>query len=96
MYWKMSIDLTRPQVSSMGQHDPLDGYITTVQLRTTAASLPGADGAPDLAEEPALDVQRDILRDERFVPLLWWPQNKRLGPRGDRGETVNESQIEGS
>jgi hypothetical protein len=51
MYWKMSIDLTRPQVSSMGQHDPLDGYITTVQLRSTAASLPGAGGAPDLADE---------------------------------------------
>ena len=36
MYWKMSIDLTRPQVPSMGQHDPLDGYVTYVQLRDTA------------------------------------------------------------
>ncbi|MBD3215924.1 MAG: hypothetical protein GF311_25155 [Candidatus Lokiarchaeota archaeon] len=26
MYWKMSIDLSRPLVRSMGQHDPLDGY----------------------------------------------------------------------
>lgn len=26
MYWKMSIDLTRPLVASMGQHDPLDGF----------------------------------------------------------------------
>ena len=25
MYWKMSIDLSRPQVHSMGHHDPLDG-----------------------------------------------------------------------
>ena len=25
MVWKMSIDLSRPLVSSMGQHDPLDG-----------------------------------------------------------------------
>lgn len=25
MYWKMSIDLSRPQVRSMGHHDPLDG-----------------------------------------------------------------------
>ncbi len=32
MYWKMSIDLTRPQVASMGHHDPLDGYITCLQL----------------------------------------------------------------
>jgi hypothetical protein len=51
MYWKMSVDLTRAQVSSMGQHDPLDGYVTTVQLRATAAALPGAGGAPDLADE---------------------------------------------
>lgn len=27
MYWKMSTDLSRPLVSSMGQHDPLDGYV---------------------------------------------------------------------
>ncbi len=33
MYWKMSIDLTRPQVPSMGHHDPLDGYVTCLQLR---------------------------------------------------------------
>lgn len=32
--WKMSIDLTRPLVSSMGQHDPLDGLITCLELRT--------------------------------------------------------------
>jgi hypothetical protein len=45
MYWKMSIDLSRPLVSSMGQQDPLDGYITCLQLRSTAA------GVPDLGEE---------------------------------------------
>jgi hypothetical protein len=33
MFWKMSIDLSRPLVPSMGQHDPLDGLITYVQLR---------------------------------------------------------------
>lgn len=49
MHWKMSIDLSRPLVASMGQHDPLDGYITTLQLRATAASL--AQAQPDLAEE---------------------------------------------
>jgi len=36
MYWKMSIDLSRPLVSSMGQHDPLDGFITYNQLQATA------------------------------------------------------------
>jgi hypothetical protein len=48
MYWKMSIDLDRPLVPSMGQHDPLDGYITIVQLRATAAALPQSVGGPDL------------------------------------------------
>jgi hypothetical protein len=49
MHWKMSIDLSRPLVASMGQHDPLDGYITTLELRATAAAL--APAQPDLAEE---------------------------------------------
>lgn len=50
MHWKMSIDLSRPQVASMGQHDPLDGYITSLQLRATAAALPGAPAQPDLEQ----------------------------------------------
>jgi hypothetical protein len=33
MVWKMSIDLTRPLVSSMGDHDPLDGLITCLEIR---------------------------------------------------------------
>jgi len=36
MYWKMSIDLSYPLVSSMGQHDALDGYITYLSLLRTA------------------------------------------------------------
>ena len=37
MYWKLSIDLSRPLVASMGQHDPLDGLVTYAQLEATAA-----------------------------------------------------------
>lgn len=51
MYWKMSIDLRRPLVPAMGQHDPLDGYITVVQLRSTASKRPKAMGGPALEEE---------------------------------------------
>jgi hypothetical protein len=36
MFWKMSIDLTRPLINSMGHHDPLDGLITYQQLQATA------------------------------------------------------------
>lgn len=49
MYWKMSIDLSRPLVASMGHHDPLDGLVTFVQLRATASHLPSAPEGPDLA-----------------------------------------------
>ena len=50
IYWKMSIDLTRPLVPAMGQHDPLDGYVTFLQLRATAAQLPRG------VREPTLDA----------------------------------------
>lgn len=51
MYWKVSIDGLRPLVDSMGHHDPLDGYITYVQLQTTASSLPVPVGGPDLGDD---------------------------------------------
>lgn len=51
MHWKMNIDLTRTLVPSMGQHDPLDGYITYVQLLSTASKLPESVGGPNLTNE---------------------------------------------
>jgi len=48
MVWKMSTDLTRPLVASMGQHDPLDGLITCVQLGTTASLMSSAAQGPSL------------------------------------------------
>jgi hypothetical protein len=53
MVWKMSVDLTRPLVPSMGHHDPLDGLITCAELRATAAALPAPPAAPALGEEIA-------------------------------------------
>jgi hypothetical protein len=49
MYWKMSTDLARPLVASMGQHDPLDGLLTARALRATAQALGDAAG-PTLDE----------------------------------------------
>ncbi len=51
MYWKLSTDLKRPLVASMGQHDPLDGYIICLQLRATAASLRDSASGPTLDHE---------------------------------------------
>ncbi len=48
MVWKASIDLSRPLISAMGQHDALDGLITYLQLRAHRTSA--ADG-PDLDAE---------------------------------------------
>ncbi|HDJ28775.1 MAG TPA: hypothetical protein ENF28_05985 [Proteobacteria bacterium] len=48
MYWKMSIDLSRPLVTSMGQHDALDALITYYQLEATAVNNPEKSTQPDL------------------------------------------------
>jgi hypothetical protein len=49
--WKMSIDLSRPLVARMGQHDALDGYVTCAQLRATSAELHSSTSGPELEEE---------------------------------------------
>lgn len=51
--WKMSIDLTRPLVNSVGQHDALDGLVTVVQLQSTADALGVDDDGPTLFDERA-------------------------------------------
>lgn len=43
--WKMSTDLARPLVASMGHHDPLDGFITCAVLQA------GGDDGPSLQRE---------------------------------------------
>jgi hypothetical protein len=50
MYWKMSIDLTRPLVASTGQHDPLDGLLTYLDLQTTSAIFGAGARGPDLSD----------------------------------------------
>jgi hypothetical protein len=53
MVWKMSTDLSRPLVPSMGHHDPLDGFITCTQLRTTKSTRSSTPSGPSLKEEVA-------------------------------------------
>jgi hypothetical protein len=53
MYWKMSIDLSYPQVPSMGMHDPLDGFVTFNELRMTADHEFPSAGLPGLQAEIA-------------------------------------------
>lgn len=64
MVWKMSIDLSRPLVSSMGHHDPLDGYIRCLELRASAMAAGATDGAAAMASRAARLsglIRRDAL-----------------------------------
>lgn len=63
MYWKMSIDLSYPLVTSMGQHDPLDGYVTYNELQMTAPEKKGE--YPGLAKE--IEDMANILGPERMT-----------------------------
>jgi hypothetical protein len=48
MVWKLSIDLSRPLVASTGQHDPLDGLVTGLELGASASGGAGP-AEPELA-----------------------------------------------
>ena len=67
MYWKMSIDLTRPLVPSMGQHDPLDGYVTSSELQASAGGLglsPQFGLEAEIADLAAICRGRDWATDD--------------------------------
>jgi hypothetical protein len=51
--WKMSIDLSRPLVSSMGQHDPLDGFVTYCELQAASTRDFGESSPMELKSEIA-------------------------------------------
>jgi hypothetical protein len=52
MVWKTSIDLSRPLVPAMGQHDPLDALVTYLELETGAPrGGEGSDAGPGLGRE---------------------------------------------
>lgn len=65
MVWKMSTDLSRPLVPSMGHHDPLDGFITYTQLQATLLCLTGGPAGPSL--KPALGDFAKMIEGGDFV-----------------------------
>ena len=58
MYWKMSIDLTRALVPSMGQHDPLDGYVTYNEIQNEMDNLDLVDNN----EKPLTNEMEDMKK----------------------------------
>ncbi|MFW6303566.1 MAG: hypothetical protein ACOC2L_03000, partial [Candidatus Sumerlaeota bacterium] len=65
MHWKMSTDLSRPLVPSMGQHDPLDGYVTARELRSALDRSGSGAVGDDL--DSVCDRMKQMLRSIRLV-----------------------------
>jgi hypothetical protein len=63
MVWKMSIDLSRPLVDSMGQHDPLDGLITCLELQTDQ----GLNDREEQALIPAITAMTQMCFHAQWV-----------------------------
>jgi hypothetical protein len=82
MYWKMSIDLSRPLISSMGQHDPLDGFITYNQLQAVAS------------EDPAYgDLTAEIADMVRICEGKEWVSDDPLGIGGLLSNAYEVAQL---
>ena len=86
MYWKMSIDLSRPLVPSMGQHDPLDGLITYRQLQSTAEK--------DKAGTPGQDLQSEIADMARMCEGRTWDTDDPLGLGGLLCDAYRTAQLD--
>jgi hypothetical protein len=73
LWWKMSVDLSRPVVRSSGHHDPLDGLLTTCSLMDGAPRTASAGSAPLYAVAEDL---RAMCRDRS------WATDDALGAGG--------------
>ena len=85
MYWKMSVDLSRPLVASMGHADPLDGLITYQQLRTTfklSASSP-----------ESLDLRTEVEEMTRMCAGRSWVTEDALGIGGLLADACKLAQL---
>jgi hypothetical protein len=85
MYWKMSIDLSRPLVPSMGQHDPLDGFVTYNELQATAEK--GAE------ESMGKDLRTEILDMANICEGKSWATDDPLGIGGLLFDAYRVSQM---
>lgn len=85
MYWKMSIDLSRPLVPSMGQHDPLDGLITYRQLQAAAKR----DGKSTAGRE----LESEIADMVQMCEGMTWDTDDPLGIGGLLCDTHRGAQL---
>ena len=85
MCWKMSIDLSYPLVASMGQHDPLDGFITYTQLQVNA------DRGSEKAARP--DIKAEIAEMAGICKGKSWITDDPLGLGGLLGDAFKVAQL---
>ena len=83
MVWKMSIDLSRPLVDSMGHHDPLDGLIACLELQI-------ADG---FAAQEGIDMTPAIADFDAMCASSHWATHDPLGIGGLLDHSVRLSQM---
>ena len=84
MHWKMSIDLSCPLTSSMGQHDPLDGLITCKELQATAM---------ELFETPISSLESEIEDMELLCKGQVWATGDPLGIGSLLGDAHRTMQL---
>ena len=85
MYWKMSIDLSRPLVPSMGQHDPLDGVVTYRELQATLEK--------DSRETTGRELRPEILDMAGICKGKNWATDDPLGIGGLLSDAYRLAQL---
>lgn len=81
IFWKMSIDLTRPQVTSMGHHDPLDGFITYLQIVNNTVIISNNEGENNLPVGGP-DLGAEIVEMAQIAGGTDWTTDDPLGLGG--------------
>lgn len=87
MVWKMTVDLTRPLIATMGHHDALDGYITCAELRSTSSLMPGPLFGPHL--QTVMGRFKEMLAGQR------WTTSDPLGLGGLLTDAARLAQLSG-
>jgi len=77
--WKMSVDLARPLVASMGQHDALDGLLVYQALQTETVGQP--------------DLTREIAELTGFCRHRQWGTDDPLGLGGLLHDALQAGQL---
>ena len=85
MYWKMSVDLSRPLVTSMGQHDPLDALVAYLEIR--ANCVPGEDSME------TVDLRDEIADCQAMCAGRTWATDDPLGTGGLLADTFCLAQL---